>query len=144
MPAVITVAEDDLVPFGPIVDLTVGVPMQLGRWLHHQGQVVPPPRKIKAVIDTGAEWCAFKKQVFWDLMLEPHDVARICTASHEESRDVYDVALTFDGHRIEGVTAIESPLTGCTVEGLIGRDVLQRALFVYDGRRNAFQLTFFP
>ena len=43
---------------------------------------------------------------------------------------------------IENVIAIEAPLTGQSFQCLLGRDVLNRGVFTYDGIRSRFSLTF--
>jgi len=44
--------------------------------------------------------------------------------------------------RVPNVHALEAPLSGVVAQGLIGRNLLMRAVFVYDGRLNTYRLTF--
>ncbi len=43
---------------------------------------------------------------------------------------------------IENIVAIEAPLTGQSFQCLIGRDVLSRGVFTYDGTQRRFGLSF--
>lgn len=60
----------------------------------------------------------------------------------------YDVDLEFFGAvnqrlvLLEDFPVLEAPLSAQGIEGLIGRDVLSRCLFVYDGNANTFSLFF--
>jgi hypothetical protein len=55
---------------------------------------------------------------------------------------LYPVRLIFpDGSDFE-VLAAEMPLSGQTIGCLIGRDVLARCVFTYDGPANQFSLSF--
>jgi predicted aspartyl protease len=129
--------------FGPTVKVEVRVSTQLARILLAQRKQVPPAVPITAVIDTGSEWCLFTPDVFAKLGIEPFDVARVTFASgRTEDTNLYDVDLDFSGHRIQGVSALEAKLAGVPCEGLIGRNLLTRALFVYDGRTNRYSLSF--
>jgi hypothetical protein len=68
---------------------------------------------------------------------------KISTASSaNETQYVYNVDLVFAGDRLESVSALEAPLVGCPAYGLIGRNVLSRAIFTYDGRLRRYSLTF--
>jgi hypothetical protein len=74
--------------------------------------------------------------------LEPHDCALIYNTSQREHRYSYDVDFNFDGHRVYGVTAVESPLLACPADGLLGRNVLSVADLIYEGRLKRFMLRF--
>ena len=44
--------------------------------------------------------------------------------------------------RLENVPIVEAPLAAQGIEGLVGRDVLSRCRFVYDGPTSTFSLSF--
>jgi predicted aspartyl protease len=128
---------------GPVVDVEVHVSTYLARRLLAQGQRVPPPVRIDAIVDTGATWCVFKPDVFQQLSIQPYDEAAISTTSVlNELRNCYHVDISIGGHRIDKLTALEAPLGGCPAHGLIGRNVLSQGVLLYDGRLKRFTLTF--
>ena len=120
------------------------MPTELARILLAQGRAVPRPVPVPAaIVDTGATWCVFTKDIFSALELSPFDVAEVSTTSSvRQLHDVYSVDLDFGGYRVPAVSALESKLNGCMVQGLIGRNVLSRATFWYDGPRNRYSLSF--
>lgn len=136
-------ASPSLEALGPTIELEVHVSIDLARQMLARGAPVPKPVLATAVVDTGATWCVFKPDIFRRLAIEPYDVASISTASSlNESQYVYWVDLSLAGHRLERLSALEAPLLGCPAQGLIGRNVLKRSVFCYDGRLNPFTLSF--
>lgn len=100
--------------------------------------------KIPAMIDTGAEVTVIGDGVAAALGLIRVGRTFLNTTS---SVDVpcfrFDIQLIFPNNVVlQSVIAIEAPLTDQHVRCLIGHDVLQHGLFIYNGSDNSFTLSF--
>lgn len=83
-----------------------------------------------------------KKGIAEELGLLPKDVINIRTPSNVGIACYrYDVdILLYEGRTIHNVLICESSLGGQNIDGLLGRDVLRNALFIYSGFTNQFTL----
>lgn len=132
----------DLRESGPVVDVEFSTWPQLG---------VRPRKRIRgtAFIDTGADCTVIRPGLGSALGLSPTDQTEISTPGHPAGimSNRYPVRVTF-GRGLRGATAalhdvvaVELPLAR-DEDCLIGRDVLRKARFVYDGRRAVISLSF--
>ena len=132
---------------GPMVDCLVGVSRARARILQAQRQPVPPPATIRGLIDTGATRTCIESQVLKSLNLMAVDQVSIFTSSTGDTPHVcglFEASLTFlhpkSEFRIASLPVIEAHLSG--IQALIGRDVLEQCLLVYDGQSGHFSLAF--
>lgn len=134
----------DLRRSGPVCQVKIGVSEPTADLLRRQGQHVPSPVEITALIDTGASATALKPDVIRQLQLTPRGVANISTpSSSAHPCNVYDVSVMFsNGVGLSVITVIEVPLEGQVIQGLIGRDVLAHGILIYSGYTNTFSLSF--
>ena len=134
---------------GALIDLTVGPSLPRQQALKKAGQPVPPPVRVRGLIDTGASLTAIDPGVLQALSLTPTGTVGVVTpttGTTPQQLNQYDVqiiilhpALTYSFHVLP---VIESVL-GCQgFDVLIGRDMLAECLFVYDGRSGLFTLAF--
>jgi predicted aspartyl protease len=121
----------------------VSVEQSMAQALLQQGQAVPPPKTGFALIDTGASFTCIDDQAAKDLGLPIIDVASISSASHAQHQcNVYPVQIS-----IPPMLILQSPRTigaALAAQGLlvlIGRDVLQHCLLVYNGGTGSITLS---
>lgn len=114
---------------------------------------VPAPYVIRALVDTGASFTSVEPQVLSRLGLTPTGTIDIVTPSTGQgfhTADTYDVDFV-----IAGPNQQDSPLVlrnlrvaACElslrqgIHALIGRDILERCILVYNGTTRAFTLAF--
>lgn len=99
---------------------------------------------VRALIDTGASHTAISQNVIRHLKLVPRGTVQVHTSHRKaEIRNEYDVSLKFDAKPyIEILRVLEANLPDQHIDCLIGRDVLQFCVFIYNGRRKEIQLKF--
>lgn len=128
---------------GPIISIEVRIPQQIAQVLTTQGQPVPAPAAGIALIDTGASVTCIHEPILQGLNLNPIGIAPTGTAGGQVQRNVYPATIVFlpqgwtaDFNRVIGVD-----LSGQIVQthppqpiiALIGRNVLERFVFIYNG-----------
>jgi hypothetical protein len=127
----------------PIVVLYVLPPAYHMASLAEEDQPTPQPRRVSALVDTGASQTHVEKAVLDDFGLAPVGQTHVHTSTTGDApilADTYAVLL-FHGEAggDENVMAWNLPviaaedLSRLGVQALLGRDVLARCLLVYDG-----------
>jgi predicted aspartyl protease len=107
------------------------------------GAVLRSPFPVTALVDTGAYTTVLNPETISRLNLQPVGVAPITTPSTTSAVmcSRYHVNLYFsEGEVVENIFAIEAPMGGVPYQCLIGRDVLRRATFIYEGAANRYTL----
>jgi hypothetical protein len=137
-------------PDGPVIDLGIWVARALAHAMVAQGQVVPPPQTVRALIDTGADRTAIHPNALALIGSPPSGttlVRRPGPTTAARRVNLHDVRLAFGG-------AVVSPTRGSWVEieaaavvpadpsvlALVGRDMLAHCQFVYDGLKGELLL----
>ena len=112
-------------------------------------QPVPPPVRARMIVDTGASGTVIAESILHSLALTPTGTAEILTPSTRGTPvtcDTYDVLLAIEHAKYPLILGtapiIASDFSGQAIDGLIGRDVLQECLFIYDGVSGTFSLAF--
>lgn len=141
----------ELDPSGqPIIELMVSI--------SSTESVTPPvgaillPLVVNALVDTGASRSQVDLQKLSELNLVPTgegDVYTASTGDSPESLDLFLVNLSFAGDQpgllARNLSVFGSDrLTGLKVDMLLGKDVLDRCLLVYDGAGRRFTLAYNP
>jgi len=119
---------------GPVIPVAVTIEQNMGKSLLQQGKSVPTKTGL-ALIDTGASQSCIDEQAAKELGLPVVNVGKMTSASHEQHPcNLYPVqfsippALTFQApHAMGAKLAVQGLLA------IIGRDVLQHCLMVYNG-----------
>lgn len=146
MPSIIAPLTHD----GAIVEVLVGVSHPRAMMLQARQQIVPEPLRLRLLIDTGASNTTLTKGRMAALSLPPTGTTHIHTASSGDTPvecDEYDVSLVFpdafpSAWGIATMAIIESaPLDG-PIDGLLGRDVLNRAILTYNPFANIVTISF--
>ncbi len=103
-----------------------------------------PSVKVLALIDTGANTTAISQNIAQQLKLVPRGSAKVYT-SHRSSeiRNEFDVSLSFRRDiRWPVLRVLEANFRDHAIDCLIGRDVLQHGVLIYNGPENWVTLTF--
>jgi len=110
---------------------------------------IPPLIAARMIIDTGASCTAIQETILKSLGLTPTGTSQILTPSSKGAPitcATYDVLLSVYHEKhplvLGTVAVIGSDFSGQGIDGLIGRDVLQECLMIYDGTAGTFSLAF--
>jgi hypothetical protein len=142
-----------ILPNGPILNALVGVSAARAHALQLAGQPIPQAIGVQALIDTGADGTCIDRSVLTTLGLTPTGSVKVRTPStgavpHEA--DQYDVGLLVPGATTQTPPLMISNLAVLCAElfqpqgfhALIGRDILARCLFTYNGDTGLFTLAY--
>lgn len=136
-------------PNGPILDFVVGVSLPRAEALQRASLPMPNAVRVRGLIDTGASGTCVDPSCLTALGLAPTGQVPIhtpSTAGTPHTCDQYDISLMLIHPRLQltlhALPVIASNLTAQGIQALIGRDVLARCLFVYDGAAGLFSLAF--
>ena len=102
-----------------------------------------PRIKVQALFDTGAQTTAISDKVVSFLKLIPRGTVKVYTSQSNKVVNKYDIALEFDSNMyLNTLRVFSADLQEHSIDCLIGRDVLQFGVFIYDGPNKSFQLSF--
>lgn len=129
---------------GPCIQVTVSVAQAIAEQLVQQGKVVPEPISGMALIDTGASSTCIDQGAAEKLGVPVINVVKMASASHAETdANVYPIAIEIIGPGINiNATAMGAALAAQDLLVLIGRDVLQHGMLVYNGVAGSITLSF--
>lgn len=136
---------------GPIVEMWVLASLPRIDALKHANKPLPSPVQTRALIDTGADCTAIDSTVLHQLGITPTGTTPIHTPSTQGSPHIalqFDVGIAFvhpvstSSLHIGSIPVIQADTANQGFGALIGRDVLSRCLFVYDGTAHSFCLAF--
>jgi hypothetical protein len=138
-------------PLGPLVQVTVGISIPKQAALKAAGLALPAMAQGQFLIDTGASGTVVDSALIAKLGASPTGAVNIHTPSTNgvtQSCNQYDVMLFIPGAAnlpgclIEAVAVIEAPLACQGIDGLIGRDLLDRWTSVYNGSAGMFTICY--
>jgi hypothetical protein len=137
-------------PDGAVIEVLVGVSWPRRDNLLRMGLPLPTRGRVRVQIDTGASFSAIDAAILATLGIGPTDVRDVMTPSVTGTPTpfrFFPVSLGMENGGIEmfvgDVEVMEcvfSPVEN--VRGLLGRDVLQHCLFVYDGQHKTFSIAY--
>jgi len=142
----------DITQHGAIVGVFVGVSQSYAAQLRVRNHPVPPPLGVRAEVDTGSFYTIFQTATLRALGLEPVRRVLVATPSTQPGQPAEADQYHVDVDLISGMTTTRLP--GVLVlaadsfgehdpaQGVIGRDILKRCVFTYDGPADRFQLAF--
>lgn len=145
-----------IVAQGPIIDVFVGVSGARLSAIRAAGQPDPPLVRARMLVDTGASTTNVCQSVIGQLNIAPTGQVPVFTPSTGNTpvlMNQYDVNFYLGftptvlgvlppGHTIPNVPVTCANFTAQGIQGLVGRDILQNATFVYHGHMNLFTLSF--
>ena len=130
----------------------IGVGRMRKSVLTRQNFPVPALVHISAVIDTGASISGFDPRVFVELEIPPVDVIPVWTPSTPPEKphecELFDISLSLVAggqlHPFPDLVVMNADcwLPNEGIEALLGRDILDRCHFSYDGPSRTFTLAF--
>jgi predicted aspartyl protease len=129
---------------GPIVQISVTVGQAIAQQVLQQGGTVPAPVSGLALIDTGATSTCVDDEAAQRLQLPATDVVTVASASHSSTQqNVYPIQIEVVGLpiKVDAPRAVGAPLKAQGLLLLIGRDVLQHTVLVYNGSIGTFTLS---
>ena len=128
---------------GPIVAALVAVSEARRGALSAAGQPVPPPVRIRALVDTGASCTCIDEGAIAALGIPPTGRVHVLsptTGATPADKDQFDVALLIPpaepsqtGLIFPTIAVITTSFAPQPIQALIGRDILRRCLLTYNG-----------
>src|SRR5579864_9557175 len=119
---------------GPVLQVVISIEQNMAQALMQQGLPVPQPKTGLALIDTGASSTCIDEQAAKELGLPVIDVATMSSASHAQHQcNLYPVQIAIPPVlSLQAPRAMGAALAAQGLLALIGRDVLQACLLVYN------------
>ena len=133
-----------------MVAIIIGVSQARRDALRASNQPIPPPQRIRGLVDTGASCTCVDVSILQALNLQPTGTVPVHTPStgpNPYPANQYDVSITLHhlphlSFSIANIPVVDSDLSIQGIDALIGRDILENALLVYDGYTGIFTLAF--
>jgi hypothetical protein len=142
-------------PEGPILDVFVGLAAHDVRALRHAGRPIPAPVSARALIDTGADVTCIDPGVLNHVIVAGTPPGRFVLTNIPAAGGLtvapeFAVSLTVTHPSgdpkanlvLRALPVLQQDLNSVDFQVLIGRDVLTRCLFVYDGTGRQFTLCY--
>ena len=143
---------------GPILYVSVMPIVSHMQALERAGRKIPASQQGIFLLDTGANASVIDPIIIRALEIQPHDERKIQTPStngQPANCFVYNVQIVIQPFPLAStilnpglvmpyvrvLTIIEANLIPQGIAGLIGRDVLEQCLFIYNGRTQSFTLS---
>lgn len=128
---------------GPIIPVQIEIPLVLNQQLQAANKPIPPPVTGSALIDTGAGASAIDRQVPGKLGVSPIGTTNVSTPSGQSPHNLYPIRVVWAGLlTLDYQAVIDADLAPQGLVALLGRDFLERALFIYDGPNGEFRISF--
>ncbi len=137
---------------GPVVNAGVSVSEGRRQALLAASEQIPEMQIIRALIDTGASFTSIDPAVLVTLNLTPTgtiDIVTPSTGQGTHTADTYDVDFKIGAGPDDIPLSISNlRIASCDlflrqgIHALIGRDILRRCIFTYNGSINMFSLSF--
>jgi len=137
-------------PAGPLIQVFIGVSTPRSDALKAAGLPVPSAVVGTFLIDTGASCTCIDPTLINKLGIPASGSCPISTPSTQGTPhqcNLYDVMMFVPnadggGHFIEAMPVVETSLISQGIEGLIGRDVLDTCLLVYNGVTGHYSISY--
>jgi hypothetical protein len=128
---------------GPVLSLQISVPDVRAAQLIEARKDIPPPVLGDVLLDTGASVTAVQERILTGLGLHPIREVDITTPAGDVKMRVYPAKLSFPGTGLPPrnfieVVGVDLGMERCV--GLLGRDVLDQMVVIYDGIRGQITL----
>lgn len=131
-----------LLQSGPIVPVTVCLEANYAKPILSKGQAIVSHGGF-ALIDTGANVSSIDEQTAKELNLPIVDQGKMSSASHEmHPCNFYPVQITLGGKLVlQAPRAMGANLGSKNLVALIGRDILQHCVLIYNGAAGSISLS---
>jgi len=134
---------------GPLIHVLFGVSQKSAMALTQQGQPIPSQVRVLSLVDSGASTTSIDATVAASLGLQPKGSSGVITATTGTAgvvQNQYDVSLTLaqggNSRAFPVLRVLECPPFHKTIHALLGRDILDECLLVYNGPTGTFDLAF--
>jgi hypothetical protein len=135
---------------GPMIEILIGVSEPRRRAMLARGTTPNPELRLLFLIDTGADSTMVNEQHMRTLGIDARGSRDILTATSEAKPtacNTYDVAFklaTFgdDPLMLPAIEVIGRPLFNLSIDGMVGRDILNRVVLLLDGPRMQFRIDY--
>lgn len=136
---------------GPLINAMIAPSWPRQQAMRAADVAVPSPTFGTFLVDTGASSTVVDASLIAPLGLQPTGAVMFHTPSTGATAlpfSLYDVMLLIPGPGqgkawiIEALAVAECNLSAQGIQGLIGRDVLDRAMLVYNGPENHFSIAY--
>lgn len=136
-----------LVRTGPILGVEISIPKELADLLTSEKKTIPSPKAGYALIDTGATRSGVDHSVITKLGVQPVGIAQTLTAGGEVEQNLFPAHFRFPAENIEidfssvlGVNLKGQHIDGQPIIALLGRDMLSKFVFIYNGPGGFFTI----
>ena len=123
----------------------IEIPLALSKQLASQNQPVPQLVTGPAPIDTGATISAVHAPIIAQLGVATVGSANVGTAGGQQQQNLYPIRIVLTQLNNLGIDynqVLGADLFGTGYITLLGRDLLQRMLLIYDGPNSEFAIAF--
>ncbi len=135
---------------GPVIPVEISMPTALEQWCVQNNMPVPAPVPGYAMIDTGASISGVHQAILDQLSLTPIDSIPMQTPAGHGTASVYPTKVSFPAiqvadysiNRVVGGQLDWNTSQGNRIIMLLGRDILQYFLMVYNGKFNQVTLAY--
>jgi predicted aspartyl protease len=113
--------------------------------LQASGRAIPPGVSGILLVDTGAGMTAIDESILADLGIPSITDTRVFTPMGSAIQSVYSCSLEFPGSNLppaRSLFVLGADLGSQGIVGLLGRDVLEQAVLVYNGTAGGWTLAF--
>jgi len=127
---------------GPIIPVEVSMPTALEEFCSKKGYSIPPTQSGYALIDTGASATSMDESVLQQLSILPIDCISCSSTTSTERSFVYSTRISLPSLTLKDISLAR--VIGCklkwkTTDGkeiimLLGRDLLQHMVMIYNGK----------
>ena len=129
---------------GPALAIEISVADSHAAVLNQLSRPIPQPKGGSALIYTGARFTAVDIDTLNQLGIPPISTIQVVTPSGQETQGVYMCRIVFPGTTLP---PIHHSVTGSQLKpfghvALIGRDILNYALLVFDGVHGMWTIAF--
>ena len=136
-------------PQGPLLDVFLDISQARKNTLTKAGVAIPKPVQVTALIDTGASCTCIEPSVIHSLNITPTGsgvVSTPLTGKNPQICNKYDISVLLIhpeiNYQIGAIPVMESKVFGKGIHALLGRDVLSKCLFIYNGVNQQYTISF--
>lgn len=128
---------------GALIKIAIEQPEAISKSMRDRGEQPPKPVVLDALLDTGASISGIDRAVAEQIGLVQVGSIKISGVTGIQDQPVFTARLTFDSPSatFDPVRITGSSLGSMEFQVLIGRDVMERMVLVYDGPEGAFRLS---
>ena len=132
---------------GPVLEVLIAPTPQMIQNVMESGETPPSAVSGLAIIDTGATVTAVDESICRNLGLKPTGAAKTSHAGGSEMRACYPIQITFPGTPLPSITnprtmSVNLQFGQTPFALLLGRDVLMKLRFVYNGPAGRIEIAF--